>query len=63
MRSMTYTTKEESNHAREQAFLALAPVDRLQWFLSSFGRRTVPEPKEDVRRASNAFVLERTPSI
>lgn len=60
---MTFTTKEESNHAREQAFLALAPVDRLKWFFASFGRRSVPEPKEGTRKASNAFVLERKPSI
>jgi len=52
-----FETKEESNHRREREFLALAPAERVLWFLRSFnGREIVVEQTED---KSHNFIISR----
>ncbi|MBL7952861.1 MAG: hypothetical protein JNM62_14220 [Flavobacteriales bacterium] len=52
-----YGTKEELNAQRERSFLALAPLERLLWFLASFDRRHATDPSA-VEKKGN-FILQK----
>lgn len=50
-----FETKDEGNARREQAFLALSPAERFEWFLRSFVDRAVAIAK--VRPATGNFII------
>jgi hypothetical protein len=52
-----YETKEEANARREREFMALAPEDRLQWFLRSFDERPLGDPEAAARKGN--FVIRK----
>ena len=52
-----FETKDESNARREQAFLALSPNERFEWFLRSFGRHRAGVEKEE--RSSDNFIIRK----
>jgi len=52
-----FGSKEENNVRREQAFLALTPSERLEWFLRSFGAvRNIRSGKKD---SSGNFTISK----
>lgn len=40
MKSIRFTTKEESKREQEEAFLALSGVERLAWFFANAGPKS-----------------------
>lgn len=52
-----FETKEEGNARREQAFLALSPAERFEWFLRSFVDRAVATVK--ARPATDNFIIRK----
>ncbi len=60
MKSIRFTTKEETNREREEAFMALSGVERLAWFFSNVGRTNVVSEDLPEEKSDNWVLYRRT---
>lgn len=57
MKSIRFTTKEESKREQEQAFLALSGVEHLAWFFANAGPKSSFATVTDADSENDDFVL------